>query len=79
MATICPKDSKPCIDDICRGSGICGMTGLEMWDQCDRCHALYSYEFGVECECDRDYDDDDEPFVAHDCGDDACCCDDKES
>jgi hypothetical protein len=60
MATICPKDGKGCIDDMCRGSGVCGITGMEMWDICDRCHGVYSSEFDVECACepDDDYEDD---------------------
>ena len=59
MPNICPKDGKSCIDDVCRGSGVCGITGMEMWDTCHSCHAVYSHEFGVDCECGREADDDD--------------------
>jgi hypothetical protein len=57
MGNICPKEGKSCIDDLCRGSGICGLTGHEMWDQCQKCHGIYSDEWGVECACEPDYDD----------------------
>lgn len=60
MSTICPKDGKSCIDDVCRGSGVCGITGHEMWDQCDRCHGVYSEELGVDCACDASYDENEE-------------------
>lgn len=65
MATICPKDGKACIDDVCRGSGVCGITGADMWDHCDRCHGVYSQEFDVSCACDRDdsYEDEDDTPV----------------
>ena len=60
MATICPKDGKPCIDDVCRGSGVCGITGNDMWEECPHCHGIYSTEFGVDCACEPcdDYDED---------------------
>lgn len=51
MSTICPKDGKPCIDDVCRGCGICAITGTELWDQCPHCHGVYLAEFGVDCCC----------------------------
>lgn len=57
MSAICPKDGKSCCDDLCRGSGTCLLTGTEMWDQCPRCHGIYSDEFGVECACEPEYDD----------------------
>jgi hypothetical protein len=60
MSTVCPKDGKGCVDDVCRGSGVCGITGADMWDRCDRCHGVYSREFGVDCACEpgEDYDED---------------------
>ena len=66
MPSICPKDCKPCIDDLCRGSGTCMRTGTEMWEQCSICHQVYSEEYGVECACDPDddYADDDDPTEA---------------
>ena len=60
MPTICPKDGKECVDDLCRGTGVCAITGGEMWDRCSRCHAVYSEEFGVDCDCEPcdEYDED---------------------
>lgn len=62
MAAVCPKDGKSCIDDLCRGSGVCGITGQDMWDECPRCHGVYSTEFGVDCACEPwdDYDEEDD-------------------
>jgi hypothetical protein len=74
MATVCPKDGKACIDDMCRGSGVCGITGAEMWDRCSSCHGVYSYELGVECACEPSDDYDDEP--EHVCFEDTCVCTD---
>lgn len=62
MATICPKDGKGCIDDVCRGSGVCGITGHDMWDECPRCHGIYASEFGVECACEPDDYIEDDPM-----------------
>ena len=60
MSLICPNDGKPCIDDLCRGSGVCALTGTELWDQCHRCHGAYSHDYGVECECELETDDEPE-------------------
>lgn len=75
-STICPRDGRVCIDDLCRGCGICALTGSELWDQCDRCGGIYSNEFGVECACEPD--DDYGDFDEHDCGEDTCVCEDHE-
>ncbi len=56
MPTICPKDGKACIDDICRGSGVCLATGLEMLERCNHCHQIYSDD--VDCDCEWRTEDD---------------------
>lgn len=58
MPTICPRDGKNCPDDLCRGSGVCVLTGHDMWSRCNMCHAIYS-EF-VDCDCDTEEDRDGE-------------------
>lgn len=47
---VCPVDMKPCIDDLCRGSG-CLLGGGDMWEVCDFCHQPFSLEAGIECDC----------------------------
>jgi hypothetical protein len=56
MSTICPKDGQPCCDDMCLGSGVCGLTGSELWDYCPLCRTVYSREYDVDCACEPDYD-----------------------
>lgn len=58
MPTICPEDCRPCCDDICRGTGVCGISGQSMFDTCNLCHAIYSEEFAIDCECSQHVDDD---------------------
>lgn len=59
---ICPKDNKPCIDDICYGCGCVQMDGYPMLKICDICHGTIDSEIldlGT-CTCDEDddfYDD----------------------
>ena len=57
--SICPKDGKPCVDDLCRGSGVCMRTGMEMWETCPMCHRVFSDEFDIRCACEPDYEPDD--------------------
>jgi hypothetical protein len=54
---ICPKDFKPCCDDICYGGG-CIHTGESMLRQCTGCNEYVSEDGGDECSCEPDYDDD---------------------
>lgn len=51
---LCPKDLKPCMDDLCYGGGcICsGYEGMGMYYKCDGCGALISDDDMDECECD---------------------------
>ena len=59
---ICPKDNKPCCDDICYGSGCVQMDGYPMLKICDICHGTIDSEIPDcgTCTCDADdefYDD----------------------
>lgn len=58
---LCPKDMKPCCDDLCYG-GACILTGLAMYRRCFGCGALVSDDDHDSCTCEPDYDDD-EPAV----------------
>lgn len=51
MASICPKDMHPCVDDLCRGSGVCLVTQTELLEQCPVCHQPYQYELSIPCGC----------------------------
>jgi hypothetical protein len=55
MASICPKDMKHCLDDCCRGSGICGATGRELLEWCAVCSQPYD-DF-IDCDCGDAWDD----------------------
>lgn len=60
---LCPKDSKPCLDDLCHGAGCLQMDGYPMLVQCDRCGDLIEDCSSCTCEdADDDFDwpDDDE-------------------
>ena len=60
MACICPKDMKPCPDDLCRGSGYCLQSvygHAELLELCAVCRKPYGEL--VDCDCDEDgYDED---------------------
>ena len=58
----CPKDLKPCPDDVCRGSGSCLEIDAPLLKKCPRCGALFDDEV-LFCECPPDDwipDDDDD-------------------
>ena len=55
MARICPKDFKVCVDDLCRGSGVCLRTGDYLLDECPRCHQPVSPD--IDCGCPTEDDD----------------------
>jgi hypothetical protein len=55
---ICPKDCQICIDDLCRGSGVCLRTGDDMLDTCDRCGQVCGPDFSCGCPPDDPRDDD---------------------
>ena len=47
---LCPKDLKPCVDDLCRGSG-CVLTGEALYEKCHGCGALVSEDDHDDCIC----------------------------
>lgn len=57
--THCPQDSKVCVDDLCRGSGVCLVIGDPMLERCQRCGALRDDFTDCHCEPEPDFDDDD--------------------
>lgn len=57
MGSLCPKDLKPCMDDICRGAG-CLETGEDLLERCPQCKQVYDYE-GCDCESWVEYSDED--------------------
>lgn len=56
---ICPKDLKPCCDDICYGSGCMLLPGVSMLTHCSGCGQLVSVDGSDdwECECEDDYNE----------------------
>lgn len=58
MSLVCPKDLKPCCDDLCRGSGCLRLCGVEMVELCKGCGHPEDPYFGL-CTCDPEYFDDD--------------------
>lgn len=62
---LCPKDFKPCIDDVCYGAGCMRMGGYPMYTQCNGCGQPVAMDGSDDdfctCEPDDDYYEDD-PF-----------------
>ena len=54
---LCPKDFKPCCDDLCHGGGCLMMEGMAMYHECEGCGALISDDDHDECSCEPDYYD----------------------
>ena len=50
---LCPKDMKPCIDDICYGGGCIAMDGAPMYYKC-HCGQYVSDDDHADCCCDDD-------------------------
>lgn len=52
---LCPKDQKPCWDDLCYGSGCMQMDGYEMLEACAICGGYVDHEFSEcsTCTCDE--------------------------
>lgn len=50
----CPKDFKPCIDDLCRGGGCLEMGGAQMYEKCIGCGAFISDDDHDACTCEED-------------------------
>jgi hypothetical protein len=63
----CPKDGKPCLDDICYGGGCIRSKYHEsILMRCDGCGQLVSADGSDDWECEcafpvNDYDEDEEP------------------
>lgn len=57
--SICPKDLKPYVDDLCHGGGCLAMDGYPMLQICDVCHGLIDEEIPecstCTCEDEDDY------------------------
>lgn len=51
---LCPKDMKPCCDDLCYGGGCIDMGGAAMYKRCYGCGALVSDDDMEECTCEDD-------------------------
>lgn len=62
---LCPKDMKPCCDDLCHGGGCLEMEGYPMLGVCDFCGGVIDDEIPdcSTCTCgdEDDYDEDYEP------------------
>ena len=57
--SLCPKDGKPCCDDLCHGSGCLRMDGYPMLEVCDHCNGIIDEEMpdcGTCTCCDDDCD-----------------------
>jgi hypothetical protein len=52
---LCPKDLRPCCDDLCRGGG-CLITGEELYYFCTGCKHPISDEDQGNCICEPDED-----------------------
>ena len=55
---LCPKDMKPCIDDLCYGGGCIECDGAPMYHLCDGCGQPISDEDFESCTCEPYYEDD---------------------
>jgi len=56
--SLCPKDGKPCCDDLCYAGGCLMMDGYHMLEVCDACGGTID-EVQPECgTCRCDYCDD---------------------
>lgn len=55
--SLCPKDFKPCYDDVCHGAGCIRIPGSPaMYELCSGCGNYVSDDDHDDCTC--DYDDD---------------------
>jgi hypothetical protein len=60
---ICPADLKPCIDDLCYGSGCLRLSGEPMLVKCGGCGHLVAMDGSDidDCECEFvDHDEEDD-------------------
>ena len=58
MSRVCPKDGRPCCDDLCHGSECLQMDGTPMLEICFVCNGTIDSESmdGSTCTCDPDDD-----------------------
>lgn len=54
---ICPKDMKPCCDDLCYSGTCLCMPGVMPYEHCDGCGALVSEDDHDACTCEPFYDE----------------------
>lgn len=54
----CPKDLKPCIDDLCYGGGCIAMDGEPMVFKCPGCGQFVSDEDDEDCTCEPEESND---------------------
>lgn len=61
MSYLCPKDYKPCCDDLCHGGGCLRMGGYAMLQECDVCKGIIDEEIPDcgTCTCGQDDTGDD--------------------
>jgi hypothetical protein len=54
---ICPKDFKPCMDDLCY-AGNCILMGIATLSKCSRCGQIVGED--IECDCPPEGGDEDD-------------------
>jgi hypothetical protein len=54
--SLCPKDGRPCCDDLCRGGGCIALGGYGMLEVCQFCNGTLDPEMPEcsTCSCDDD-------------------------
>ena len=59
---LCPKDFKPCCDDVCYGAGCILMGGMPMYQRCQGCGEYVAIDGSDndDCVCEPDYEEFDE-------------------
>ena len=57
---LCPKDLKPCCDDLCYGGGCIEMDGYPMLTVCYKCGGAIDKEIPECSTCSCDYDDEED-------------------
>lgn len=53
---LCPKDRRPCIDDLCRGGGCIELGGAELLEQCQICGGTIDPESPLDSTCSCEYE-----------------------
>ena len=60
MSYLCPKDYKPCCDDLCHGGGCIRMNSYAMLLVCDVCKGIIDEEIPECSTCSCEHPDDDD-------------------